>query len=827
MPPLNPTSSTAGPARRYPALHVLLFFLVLAAIVFRAVWPADQMLFSTDDGIGVLAYAKARLPGAFQARWDDNLLVGHPQAVSPSWTTLLLWLLPLHFFVDWIHALDLLLGSFLLVLFLREKGRSWRAGILAGLIAFWLGSTFTLVYAGHLGKFGCVFFASLYLLLVERAVQRSSLPYAILAGGAMGGMLVEQPDLGLFFAIPLGLYAVYGLVQKHGRAWVRLVAPLLAIVLTASLILFRTVHALFTMYTTAEGAAVGGGEESNWQYCTQWSWPPLETIEFIAPGFMGWRSGEPEGPYWGRMGRSAGWEKTKQGFQNFKLETFYLSALTLLLAGLAVGIGCGRRSRAPPEWRGPIRFWSVVALVTYLLALGKFFPLYWFFYQLPGMSSIRNPVKFMQVTQLALAILAAYGFDAAFQPAARGEAADVFARRRRQVGWGALGLAGALGLWAVVLMSSPTASIGRFEQEGWGSAADLIVERMIAGLFHGAGISLLGGLALLWGAGSAGGNPRWTRGWSVAILVVVVAEILWLAPRYVKPLERAMVEENEVVRFLKQQLRGQRLALMSQAGFYNHWLTYLFPYHEIPVLNVTQLRMPEDYSAFLGKLGSNQVRLWQLCAVGFLMGPSQIWGQIQNAPELKDFFEIVYAFNVVPEGSSVRVIPATREQPGQHCIIRNKLPAARYLVSSAWDIVPDEVALERLASPQTPLFEKTLLSTDTAGSLAPADAAGILGEVQLRSYRPGRVHLQVSADRPSLLRLSDKYAPGWKAEVNQRPAELRRCDYLFQAVHLEPGLHQVIVKYAPGNATLWVQLAGVGLCAAALACVLLQHRKRD
>jgi hypothetical protein len=121
------------------------------------------------------------------------------------------------------------------------------------------------------------------------------------------------------------------------------------------------------------------------------------------------------------MGQSAGWETTHQGFQNFKLENTYLGAIPLALAVLAplAALTAWRRRRHEPLLpvipedgaRHEIMFWSAVAMVTLLLSFGKYFPLYYLFYQLPVVSSIRNPNKFLQVFQLAVAILAAYGFE--------------------------------------------------------------------------------------------------------------------------------------------------------------------------------------------------------------------------------------------------------------------------------------------------------------------------------------------------------------------------------------------------------------------------------
>jgi hypothetical protein len=149
--------------------------------------------------------------------------------------------------------------------------------------------------------------------------------------------------------------------------------------------------------------SAGGGEspQAKWEFCTQWSVPPDEGIEIIAPGYMGWRSGEPAGPYWGRTGQSAEWPRTGQGFPNFRLENIYLGIIPVAF-GLLACLMAWRRILAADTvgekaWRMDVRFWSVVALVVLLLSFGKYFPLYSLFYHLPVVNNIRNPNKFIQV----------------------------------------------------------------------------------------------------------------------------------------------------------------------------------------------------------------------------------------------------------------------------------------------------------------------------------------------------------------------------------------------------------------------------------------------
>ena len=229
-------------------------------------------------------------------------------------------------------------------------------------------------------------------------------------GGLMGVMFLEQQDVALFFAMLLGPYAIFAIVRNSGwnvRVLAKLILPML---LVCGLVAFRSLWAGYATSIQGVAAVSEDNPQAKWEFCTQWSVPPDESIEFVAPGYMGWRSGEPEGPYWGRTGRSAGWEQTGQGFMNFRLEGIYVGAIPVALAlfAVAAAVWGGRSDR-----RAEIFFWGGAAVLALLLAFGKFFPLYALLYKLPVLNNIRNPNKFLHVFQVALGILAAYGLDTA------------------------------------------------------------------------------------------------------------------------------------------------------------------------------------------------------------------------------------------------------------------------------------------------------------------------------------------------------------------------------------------------------------------------------
>ena len=124
----------------------------------------------------------------------------------------------------------------------------------------------------------------------------------------MGMMFLEQVDVALFFSLPLGVYVLFALFRNHGwklSAWAKVVVPMLG------LAFFMALHPLFQGYqlfvSDSQPQQEDIDRQAAWEFATQWSWPPQESMSLIAPGHKGWRSGEPEGPYWGVMGRSAGW----------------------------------------------------------------------------------------------------------------------------------------------------------------------------------------------------------------------------------------------------------------------------------------------------------------------------------------------------------------------------------------------------------------------------------------------------------------------------------------------------------------------------------------
>jgi len=182
-------------------LVVCLFFLV-GLFAFRCVLGEDRIFSASDSNIGLLARSKALPPSGFFGYFFSAPIHGTSGSKVPSFGTFLFHLSSIEFFNNWRYMLYLLVSTVSLIGFLRLRRISRIGSVLGSLVAFWVGSV-TLASAGHDGKFAVAMFFSVSLFLIEKMVQQSvrwrRACYAVLCGGTIGCMLLEQQDIGLLF----------------------------------------------------------------------------------------------------------------------------------------------------------------------------------------------------------------------------------------------------------------------------------------------------------------------------------------------------------------------------------------------------------------------------------------------------------------------------------------------------------------------------------------------------------------------------------------------------------------------------------------------------
>ncbi|MBI3914833.1 MAG: YfhO family protein [Chloroflexi bacterium] len=136
---------------------------------------------------------------------------------------------------------------------------------------------------------------------------------------------------------------------------------------------------------------------------------------------------------------------------------------------------------------------------------------------------------------------------------------------------------------------------------------------------------------------------------------------------------------------------------------------------------------------------------------------------------------------------------------------RNAFPRA-FLAHRA-EIVADDRALARMRQGDFDPTRLVLLNEGEAMDGLPSTT----NEVTITEYEPEHVTLRVETDQPGYLILADSWYPGWEATVDGKPAPIYRADYIFRAVALEPGEHEVVFEYRPASFAIGAAISAASL----------------
>ena len=489
----------------------LLFVAALAAVVLVLFWDpffSGKSLFSPDtspyyvkDSSGDLAVR------ILSGGWSDDMLGTRLGVRGMHPTRMLRFLLPPLVFHVLSYVFDVLLTVLAANYFLRGHKVGRLAAATASLALGFAGYSFTLISAGHRGVFDTLPYAIFVLGLIDRAVGRRSLYHFALAGVCTAFGLAKQPDIMMLLALLIVAYGVFRLAVACPRNRVELPGFALRMgggaicgALFFGLLAFSSYLWLSDRVIPYRDSVRGKTPEEKWEFATNWSLPPEDMLEFVAPCVFGYESGDRNGWYWGRLGRPVGWERIYEQYRQLKKaqpqqtqqlqqlqqaclrslslrqHTVYVGVIQLIFAAYALvwamrfgkrdashrrtgfdgprpsgptnpsSQGAGLQTRPTGEgegegeatWRrADVLFWSGAFLVCLLLSLGRFAPFYKLFYSIPFMSAIRCPVKFVHLLNVAACFLCGFGLDAFFRDTELGGEGEGAGKRRRMFVWAA------------------------------------------------------------------------------------------------------------------------------------------------------------------------------------------------------------------------------------------------------------------------------------------------------------------------------------------------------------------------------------------------------
>jgi hypothetical protein len=140
----------------------------------------------------------------------------------------------------------------------------------------------------------------------------------------------------------------------------------------------------------------------------------------------------------------------------------------------------------------------------------------------------------------------------------------------------------------------------------------------------------------------------------------------------------------------------------------------------------------------------------------------------------------------------------------------------------AYRVEPDpERAWRRVSAGEIDLTREVFLDREPVTRIA-SDAGKPLLIARLAEDQPEKVVADITSNGPGLLVLTDLAFPGWTAQADGRPAELRVADGFFRAVPLTAGSHRVTFRYRPRSVLVGAAISL--LSALTLAAALLFAR---
>jgi len=716
-----------------------------------------------------------------------------------------------------------LLGCYAL---LRELDFSPVVSTLGGLAFAWQGDLFSSIFPGHFPAVTIWAAFPFALLFAIRSCRQQSWFLAACSGAFTGLMVLLLPDRGGICSLLVGVY----FLREIFRHWttntplaVETMARFVLTVVVAGLVALPGLVPIFQFNVKdVDRSTESLQEKFNW--ATQWSFAPEDLITYPFPGFLGWFQDDDAGPYWGRIGQSAGWPEKHEGMRNFCQVTFSTGTVAFLLALFGLIRLVRERDVINPftdEQRSVGRFFAVVTGIGLILALGKYTPIYSYAFKLPLMSTWRNPLKFLMPVNLLLVMLAAYGAQAFFVLLSDPSeiAAAIKSKISKRLGRLVL-LLGTGWLFSYVLIIPMALWLARLnytpEQRG--------------AIFSNLNLSLLVAaccVAMLWLAWKILSRPEQYRGrlfinpliqklydavfkqsnlgatWLIVCMAGIALQMAWVQSHYIRLYPyKSLYASSPLIDRLRPS-HGEspfRVKIdMSDSLLYES-LSTVFPYFGISSIDIDAVsRMPSDYAAFFSTLQKESVRILQLGGVRYWVMPAKEVETAKADPILSKNIAGVSWFVMAPTGQA--------NEPTHGLVeMRDYLPKA--LLVPGLEVLPTRAAvLERLADPAWNPRQEILAAQDDLPNGVDAHAAANkkgplqpLPAAKITHYDGHTIEVEADAPQPAYLLINDRFDPGvadWTVWVNGAPSKIFRADYILRGLALPAGHSKVVMHFEP------------------------------
>lgn len=564
-------------------------------------------------------------------------------------------------------------------------------------------------------------------------------------------------------------------------------APAVSLILAAGLSAVQLLPFLETLYLSFRAAG------ADYAFISLKAFPPRELLNFALPFFFGnlVREGTAMAILLGDQ------------FQAWLLSP-YTGVFPLLFALIAFRRG-GRRV---------LFFWGMIALSLFL-AFGRYTPVYGFFYRfLPGISFIRYPVKYIFLAVFSLSILCGFGFEQVQEWIKNNsKALKVMAYIISAL----FVAAGLLYLWGRVNLGLIFAFFNRFypvylsryyADELW-----RIINFDVRSLGVLAVFLFLG--AILFYIEQKGTISR--RTFNFLILSLVALDLFSSNFAINIPGDREIFKKDT-----------PNIKIIKKDGD-------IFRCFKMPSRLIDMGAKKRTFNENLRNDKDNLSPNWPVADRIAVLGGREslepgdymrlLWPVAEKLPkeygDLLDMANVKYVFSLERlETPGLRLLRRKKMGDISGYLYKNIncLPRA-YFVRSIKVIKDRSLVIKELLDQGFDPRREMVIEKEIAYRWRPSSSPE---RVEIMRYEANQVLLKTRSDQPRILFLSDSFYPGWKAFVDGETSRIYRANYMFRAVRLGAGEHEVKFIYDPMSFKIG---AVISLLSAALVCMVFVKLK--
>lgn len=774
---------------QYDWFAILTLFLLTLAYFHNVLIPTDFSVLSDQNTdtrhqlfywryFGFNTLAKGTIPLWNPYIYGGTPFVGGVQSALFYPLNLIFLVFPIHVAINYSIILHVFLSGVFTYLYLRflnpksattnlpSLGRLSRSSCMISSIVFmFCAPQIFHIYPGHLPNLCTMIWLPLILFFSELFICKRNLFYALMGGVAVAFNIVAgHPQYFFYTAIAVVIYFIIRIVQefREHRNW-KLVGYHTAGVFI--LYVAGVSIAAIQLLPAFEMIQHSARQTISYEWVSQFSFAPENFITLFIPEYFG---DALKTPYWGRCYL---WEMS-----------LYVGILPLLLCALASFYNRNKFTKT----------FLIMALITTILALGKFTPLLKILYTIaPGFNLFRGNSKFIFIVAFSLSVLSGIGAEYLQK--------GVFTKKKITIFFYiTIGIVAAVSLFLLIFFLF-RAGYGAWHDIihmicSWGDRYTTLPGLKDAGILHATfAVATKGAVKfiiltilslLVMGMWM---NGRLRSQILIPITIALIFGDLWcFGNKYMVTFDsRQCFWNKEILNVLKNDPEPFRI---TTVGYFelNQGMA-----HDISNIGGYDANVIKEYSEFINLSGGKPLEEPRI-----VMEVTQL-SRLTNLLNLK---YMLLPANVKLEHPTIK--PVFRDS--QYALFYNTQAMPRaFIVHGAKTLQGRDAIFKELSSSEfNPLTyvileEPSRLTTNTSGENLQKEANPTILE-----YSPNSVTIKATLLEDGYLVLGDTFYPGWNAYVDGEKNRVLKTNYILRSVFLEKGAHLVQFIYEPKSFTI-------------------------